>query len=65
MQIDKCEIDEEFFLRNEWKRYINQQHNKQMRQIELALNVQEMALNELKRDNVHFFLKAVQVNIKK
>ena len=36
-----------------------------MRQIELALNVQEIALNELKRDNVHFFLKAVQVNIKK
>jgi hypothetical protein len=48
-------------LRNEWKRYINQQYNKQMKQIELALNVQEMALNELKRDNVHFFFKAIQV----
>jgi hypothetical protein len=55
-------VDDEFFLRTEWKRYINQQYTKQMKQIKMALQAQESALNELKRDNERFFFKAIHNN---
>ncbi len=49
-------------MRTEWKRYINQQYTKQMKQIKMALQAQELALNELKQDNERLYFKAIYQN---
>ena len=54
-------MDEEYFLKKEWKKYIHQQHNFQMDQIQRALTSQEYALQELKCDSLIFYNKAIQV----
>ena len=64
IELSKQEIDEEYFLKKEWKKYINQQQNLQMEQIQRALKTQEHALQELKADNFNFYQKAIQVQTK-
>ena len=54
-------MQDEYFLKNEWKKYILQQYNVQMNQIQRALDAQEKALGELKNDNLNFYFKAIQV----
>jgi hypothetical protein len=59
--LTKDEIDDEYFLKKEWKKYIAQQHDNQMEQIQRALKSQENALKELKKDNLNLYLHAIQV----
>jgi len=61
IELTKQEMDEEYFLKKEWKKYIHQQHNFQMDQIQRALKSQEYALQELKCDSSIFYNKAIQV----
>jgi hypothetical protein len=61
IELTKQEMDEEYFLKKEWKKYIHQQHNFQMDQIQRALKSQEYALQELKCDSLIFYNKAIQV----
>lgn len=61
--LNKEEEDEEFFLKKEWANYMAQQHSIQMEQLRKAIRSQEIALKELKRDNIDLYNKAIQVNI--
>lgn len=61
VELSKEEIDDEYFLKKEWKKYIAQQHDLQMEQIQRALKSQENALKELKKDNMSLYLMAIQV----
>ncbi len=61
IELTKQEIDEEYFLKKEWKKYIHQQQNFQMDQIQRALKSQEYALQELKNDSLTLYNKAIQV----
>ena len=54
-------ICDEYFLKTEWQKYIDKQCSIQMKQIRRALDAQEAALSELKKDNLNFYLKAIQV----
>lgn len=58
----KEDEDEEFFLKKEWANYMAQQHTFQMEQLKRALKSQELALKELKNDNIDLYNKAIQVN---
>ncbi len=60
-QLSKEEEDEEFFLKKEWANFMAQQHSNQMQQIKRALKSQEVALKELKKDNLELYNKAIQV----
>ena len=60
-KVSKEEMEEEYFLKKEWTKFINRQHIVQMEQIKLALKSQENALLELKSDNYDFYNKAIQV----
>lgn len=62
-KLTKEQEDDEFFLKKEWANYMAQMHKNQMSQIQRALQSQEKALNELKKDNIDLYLKAIQVNI--
>ena len=62
-QFSKEDEDEEFFLKKEWANYMAQQHNNQMEQIKRAIKSQEIALKELKKDNLDLYNKAIQVII--
>lgn len=61
VELSKEEIDDEYFLKKEWKKYIAQQQDIQMEQIQRALKSQESALKELKKDNMNLYLMAIQV----
>jgi len=61
-QLIKEEEDEEFFLKREWANYMAQQHAIQMEQIKCALKSQEVALKELKKDNLDLYEKAIQLD---
>ena len=59
--LTKQELDDEYFLKKEWTNFINTQHLNQMSQINLALKFQQKALKELKKDNIHLYNMAIQV----
>ena len=59
--LTKEQEDDIFFLKKEWANYMAQMHKNQMNQIQRALQCQEKALNELKKDNIDLYLKAIQV----
>ena len=61
MKETKEKIDEEYFLKKEWSAYITQQREAHMKQILRALKSQELALKELKRDNINLYNAAIQV----
>lgn len=61
-QLSKEDEDEEFFLKKEWANYMAQQHSNQMQQIKRALKSQEVALKELKKDNLDLYNKAIQLD---
>lgn len=61
--MNKEETNDEYFLNKEWNNYLKNQHRFQMEQIERALKSQELALNELKSDNLNLYNMAIQVYI--
>lgn len=61
-QLNKKEEDEEFFLKREWANYMAQQHTIQMEQLKRAIKSQELALKELKKDNLDLYNKAIQLD---
>lgn len=58
---NKQELDDEYFLRRDWANFLNQQHQNQMEQIQRALEFQQKALKELRKDNVMLYNAAIQV----
>jgi hypothetical protein len=60
-KLGKEQEDDEFFLKKEWANYMAQLHKNQMSQLQIALKSQEKALNELKKDNIDLYYKAIQV----
>lgn len=58
----KEETNEEYFLNKEWNDYIKDRHEMQLEQIKKAISSQELALNELKIDNIDLYNMAIQVN---
>ena len=54
-------MNEENFLKKEWARYMLQQHQLQMNQLDRALKSQKIALDELKKDNINLYNMAIQV----
>jgi len=62
--LNKEEEDEEFFLKKEWANYMAQQHNIQMEQLKKAIRSQEIALKELKKDDIDLYNKAIQLDSK-
>lgn len=60
-KLGKEQEDDEFFLKKEWANYMAQLHKNQMNQLQKALQIQEKALNELKKDNMDLYFKAIQV----
>ena len=61
--LTKIQLDEEHFLKKEWARYLHQQHELQMSQLNRALKSQKIALDELKKDNITLYNMAIQVKI--
>lgn len=61
-QLKRNEEDEEFFLKKEWANYMANQHRIQMEQLKRALKSQEIALKELKKDNIDLYNKAIQLD---
>lgn len=59
----KAKMNEEHFLKKEWARYLSQQHQIQMDQLNRALQSQKKALDELKKDNINLYNMAIQVNL--
>ena len=64
-KVEKAKEDDAFFLKKEWANYIAQLHRNQMSQLQIALKSQEKALNELKKDNIDLYYKAIQVSYSK
>lgn len=59
---NKEQEDDEHFLKKEWSIYTNQQHQMQLSQIQAALKSQELALKELKKDNLSLYNMAIQLD---
>ena len=54
-------MNDEYFLKKEWTSYISKMHTIQMEQLKCALNSQQEALKELKKDNLSLYNAAIQV----
>lgn len=54
-------LNEEQFLKNEWMNFMKSKQQFQMEQLERALQSQQEALEELKKDNLALYNAAIQV----